>query len=110
MTEKPATAALLHGLPVAVVERIHATLARFPEVEQATLYGSRAIGSYRPGSDIDLTLSGEHLDQRVLARLDAALDDLLLPWRFDLSLQAEVQSAALLEHIARVGQVFYTRV
>lgn len=110
MTEQPATAALPHGLPAAVVERIHATLARFPEVEQATLYGSRAMGSYRPGSDIDLTLSGAQLDGRVLARLDAALDDLLLPWRFDLSLQAELQSAALLEHIARVGHVFYTRV
>lgn len=110
MTEQPATAALPHGLPAAVVERINATLARFPEVQPATLYGSRAMGSYRPGSDIDLTLSGEHLDQRVLARLDAALDDLLLPWRFDLSLQAELKSAALLDHIARVGQVFYTRV
>lgn len=102
MTGMDTPPAANHGLPAAVVERIQTTLACFPEVELATLYGSRAIGCQRPGSDIDLSLSR--------ARLDAALDDLLLPWRFDLCLQAELQSAALLEHIARVGQVFYRRV
>lgn len=110
MTGMDTPPAANHGLPAAVVERIQATLACFPEVELATLYGSRAIGCQRPGSDIDLSLSGAGLDGRVLARLDAALDDLLLPWRFDLCLQAELQSAALLEHIAGVGQVFYRRV
>ena len=67
-----------YGLPVAAVARIQATLAAFPAIEQATLYGSRALGRHRPGSDIDLTLSGVDLDPRTLARLDAALDDLLL--------------------------------
>jgi len=98
-----------HGLPAAVVQRIHATLADVPEVEQATLYGSRALGRFRPGSDIDLTLSGADLTPRHLARLDTALDDLLLPWRFDLSLHASLTSPALLEHIERVGKVFYQR-
>ena len=103
----PATTS--HGLPQAVVQRIHTTMAGFPEIEQATLYGSRAMGSHRPGSDIDLTLSGAGLDGRALARLDQALDELLLPWRFDLSLKAELQSEALLSHIDQVGQVFYQR-
>ena len=98
-----------HGLPAAVVQRIHATLADVPEVEQATLYGSWALSRFRPGSDIDLTLSGADLTPRHLARLDTALDDLLLPWRFDLSLHASLTSPALLEHIERVGKVFYQR-
>ncbi|WP_259738242.1 nucleotidyltransferase domain-containing protein [Synechococcus sp. CS-205] len=79
-------AAATHGLPAAAVQQI-----------QATLYGSRALGRHRPGSDIDLTLAGD------------ALDDLLLPWRFDLSLQASLQSPELIDHIQRVGQVFYRR-
>ena len=91
-----------YGLPVAAVARIQATLAAFPAIEQATLYGSRALGRHRPGSDIDL-------DPRTLARLDAALDDLLLPWRFDLSLQVSLQSPELIDHIKRAGVVFYRR-
>jgi predicted nucleotidyltransferase len=102
-------AATSHGLPAAAVAKIQETLAAFPAVEQATLYGSRALGRHRPGSDIDLTLSGADLDSRTLALLDAALDDLLLPWRFDLSLQASLQSPELIDHIQRVGKVFYRR-
>jgi predicted nucleotidyltransferase len=98
-----------HGLPPAVVQRIHSTLASFPQVEQATLYGSRALGAFRPGSDIDLTLNGADLNSRTLAQLDAALDDLLLPWRFDLSLRSSLESPALIEHIERVGTLFYQR-
>jgi predicted nucleotidyltransferase len=102
-------AATSHGLPAAAVAKIQVTLAAFPAIEQATLYGSRALGRHRPGSDIDLTLSGADLDSRTLALLDAALDDLLLPWRFDLSLQASLQSPELIDHIQRVGKVFYRR-
>jgi predicted nucleotidyltransferase len=98
-----------HGLPAAAVAKIHQALASFPAIEQATLYGSRAMGRHRPGSDIDLTLTGVGLDARTLAQLDGALDDLLLPWRFDLSLQSALQSPELIDHIERVGQLFYRR-
>ena len=98
-----------HGLPAAAVAKIQAILATFPAIEQATLYGSRALGRHRPGSDMDLTLPGDGLDARTLARLDGALDDLLLPLRFDLSVQASLQSPELIEHIQRVGQLFYRR-
>ena len=89
--------------------KIKDTLATFPAIETATLYGSRALGRHRPGSDIDLTLAGDGLDARTLARLDGALDDLLLPWRFDLCLQSSLQSAELIDHIQRVGTLFYSR-
>ena len=98
-----------HGLPAAAVAKIQAILATFPAIEQATLYGSRALGRHRPGSDIDLTLAGEGLDARTMARLDGALDDLLLPWRFDLSVQSSLQSPELIDHIQRVGTLFYRR-
>nr|WP_256438936.1 nucleotidyltransferase substrate binding protein [Synechococcus sp. CCY 9618] len=54
---------------------------------------------------IQATLSGDDLDGVSLARLDAALDDLLLPWRFDLSLRASLQSPELVERIERRGGV-----
>lgn len=57
----------------AVVTTYLGGFAAFPAIEQATLYDSRALGRHRPGSGIDLTLSGVDLDPRTLARLDAAL-------------------------------------
>ena len=78
-------------------------------MEQAILYGSRALGRHRPASDIDLTLLGPDLSSTVLARIDAELDDLLLPWVIDLSCHASLRHAALLDHIERVGLVLYER-
>lgn len=98
-----------HGLSESAVERIQGVLAHFPEVEKAVLYGSRAKGTHRPGSDIDLTLYGNGLGQTLLARIDEELDDLLLPYRMDLSLFASLTHPALLDHIRRVGQEFYRR-
>lgn len=98
-----------HGLSEATVERIRGVLAHFPEVEKAVLYGSRAKGTHRPGSDIDLTLYGNSLEQTHLARIDEALDELLLPYQMDLSLFASLTHPALLDHIRRVGVVMYER-
>ena len=98
-----------HGLSEPAEERIRGVLAHFPEVEKAVLYGSRAKGTHRPGSDIDLTLYGSGLGQSLLARIDEELDDLLLPYQMDLSLFASLTHPALLDHIRRVGVVLYKR-
>lgn len=50
-------------------------LAAYPEVERAIIYGSRARGSHQLGSDIDLTLQGESLTGRILAKIAHDLDD-----------------------------------
>lgn len=97
------------GLPPAAVEKIRAVFARYPQVEKAVLYGSRAKGNYKNGSDIDLTLHGEGLNLAVLLKLLDELDDLLLPWMIDLSIFATIDHAELREHVERVGLVFYQR-
>ncbi|MBS1209295.1 MAG: polymerase beta domain protein region [Proteobacteria bacterium] len=97
------------GLPETAVARIQAALARHPEVEKAILYGSRAKGDFKLGSDIDLTLFGEALTHRTQLDLMEELDDLLLPWMIDLSIFAELDHPALQAHIQRVGQVFFER-
>ena len=98
-----------HGLPAATVAKIHGVLSRHAEVERAILYGSRAKGNFKPGSDIDLTLTGSGLDERIRGRIDEELDDLLLPYEFDLSLFADLAHPELIDHIRRVGVVFYER-
>ncbi len=98
-----------YGLGVDAIEKICSVLAHFPMVEKAVLYGSRAKGNFRPGSDIDLTLYGAGLDSDLRARIASELDDLLLPYTIDLSLFDALDHAGLREHIGRVGVVFYQR-
>ena len=98
-----------HGLPDEVVAQIRTVFSHFPDVEKVLLYGSRAKGNFKPGSDIDLTLMGSDLDQKILARIDDELDELLLPYRFDLSIFSKITHTDLIEHIRRVGVVFYEK-
>jgi len=97
------------GLSESTVSKIKQVLAGFPAVEQAKIYGSRAKGNHRHGSDIDLTLFGAHLDQRQCAEIADQLDDLLLPYMIDVSIFHLLDHAELKEHIERVGKVFYER-
>jgi predicted nucleotidyltransferase len=105
----PLATAQAIGLPEAALTAIQDVLARHPEVKAAILYGSRALGRHRPASDIDLTLIGPTISAAVLARIDADLDDLLLPWVIDLSWQASLHHPALLAHIQRAGLELYRR-
>jgi type I restriction enzyme S subunit len=96
-----------YGLTETTVENICAVFARFPEIEKAILYGSRAKGNFKTGSDIDLTLCGEALTSDLCSTISSALDDLLLPYTIDLSVFDELNHAELREHIERVGVLFY---
>ncbi|OHE68241.1 MAG: DNA polymerase III subunit beta, partial [Treponema sp. RIFOXYC1_FULL_61_9] len=63
------------GLTEDDLRYIRDTLARFPEVERAAVFGSRAKGTHKPGSDIDLAIWGESVSFSVVAALRAALQD-----------------------------------
>jgi uncharacterized protein len=98
-----------YGLSAGAVSAIQGVLARFPQVSRAVIYGSRAMGNYRKGSDIDLTLIGEGLDVRKMMDISMELDELLLPYAIDLSIFDQLDHVELKEHIERVGQVFYEK-
>jgi predicted nucleotidyltransferase len=97
------------GLSQDATVKIQRALSQFADVEKAVLYGSRAKGNYKSGSDIDLTLYGARLTQETLMDIAIALDDLLLPYTIDLSIYAGLDNKALREHIDRVGLIFYLR-
>jgi uncharacterized protein len=97
------------GLKDSVIEQVEMILGRYPQVEKAILYGSRAMGNYKRGSDIDLTLIGDELTLTTLCRIMDEIDDLLLPYTFDLSIYHQIGDPDLLDHIRRVGVTFYER-
>ena len=97
------------GLPDTTVAIIRHILAESPAVEKAVIYGSRAKGNYKQGSDIDLTLYGDGLDLSILGNISTKLDESPIPYQVDLSIFAQLKHAGLKEHIERVGVVFYER-
>lgn len=94
------------GLPQVAREQLVSILREYPEIAQARIFGSRAKGNYRPGSDIDLCPDAPEMSMPRRLELENRLDDLLLPWRIDLVLRHEIDNPALLDHIDRVGIAF----
>ncbi|MFZ5519007.1 MAG: nucleotidyltransferase domain-containing protein [Candidatus Zhuqueibacterota bacterium] len=98
------------GLEESDIRAICGVLANYPQVEQAVLYGSRAKGNYKNGSDIDLTLrGGADLTLTVLYQIMNEIDDLLLPYMIDLSLFSQLHDSDVLDHIQRAGVAFYEK-
>lgn len=98
-----------YGLKLSVVKKMQEIFSAFPQVEEVILYGSRAKGNFKNSSDIDLTIKGENLNLKLINKISFCLDDLFLPQTFDLSIFNHISSPDLVEHIERVGQVFYKK-
>jgi predicted nucleotidyltransferase len=91
-----------------VVALVRDVLARHPGVREAVLFGSRAKGTAKPSSDVDLALLRD-VPPLELARIAGELDELPLPLRFDVQALDRIAHEGLREHIARVGVRVYAR-
>jgi predicted nucleotidyltransferase len=98
----------MSGLNGNIIQQICSVLSSFPQVDAAVLYGSRAKGNYKPGSDIDLTLKG-NFDLSILNSISLKLDDLYLPYMFDLSIHHHINDPDMIDHISRVGIELYRK-
>lgn len=96
-----------YGLTDTDLQKLTMLFARNRKIERVILYGSRAKGNYKPFSDIDITLIGEGLTRSDVNRLASDIDDLLLPYQFDISIFASLKNKELIEHIERVGIGIY---
>ncbi|PCI44510.1 MAG: hypothetical protein COB41_04175 [Proteobacteria bacterium] len=97
------------GLGEAVIRSVLEVFSAHPEVDEVILYGSRAKGNYKEGSDIDLTMKGKDLNFSLLSTINQQLYDLPIPYTVDLSILSNISNANLVEHIHRVGKVFYSK-
>lgn len=97
------------GLKQETIDKINSVFRKHPEIDKVIIYGSRAKGNFRKGSDIDLTLIGNDLEYDLAGTIDSEIDDLNTPYLFDISIFKLLNSPSLEEHINRVGKVFYKK-
>ncbi len=88
---------------------LYSLFARQKQIEQVILYGSRAKGTNKPFSDVDITLLGIGLNRSHLNRLMADIDESPLPYLFDISLFDKLTNPDLIEQIKQTGVILYQR-
>ena len=100
----------MYGLSDDVLEKLRNIFSEFENIEKVILYGSRAKGDYKSGSDIDLTLVGRELTlANCLYPVIDRIEMLLLPYMVDLSIFTQINNPDLIEHIDRAGKIIYQR-
>lgn len=97
------------GLDQNIINKINSIFSSFENIESVKIYGSRAKGNFKEGSDIDLTFWGENLNLDIMNEISLKIDDLNLPYTFDLSIYNQIDNLELKDHIIRVGQLFYQK-
>ena len=98
-----------YGLPDRTLEELDEIFRKYPEIRQAILYGSRAKGNYRQGSDIDLSFkTRDGFDFNNLLRIGNDFDDSNIPYFVDVSVYDSISNPGLKAHIDRVGKVIYS--
>ena len=100
---------MIPGIPQADSQQLLELIRSHPHVQKVVLYGSRALGRQRAGSDIDICLEAPSMELGELLELGAQLDDLLLPWHIDLQLRHLIAHEGLVAHIERAGELLWER-
>jgi len=98
----------MFGLLEKDVNYIIDTLSKFPEIEKGIIFGSRAMGNYKKGSDIDLALVGEKITDNILYKVNDYLNEVYpIPYFFDIVHYNNINNEKLTKHIEDCGKIIY---
>lgn len=84
-------------------------LGQYPTINLIKIFGSRAIGNYKLGSDIDLAIMGKFVSDKEITKIKSEFEESSLPYKVDLLNYKNLEHVDLKEHIDRVGQTFYLK-
>ena len=93
------------GLKDSEVDILKSTFLKYPKIKKAILYGSRAMDTFRDGSDIDIVLFGDNLKDELFYIYDELEER--LPYFIDINLYELITNEKLKQHIKNVGKVIY---
>jgi predicted nucleotidyltransferase len=96
------------GLDERALRLVRNVLEKHPNIVEVRVFGSRAKGNFRPESDVDLALFGD-VDNVLASLVASELDDLPLPYQFDVQAYPCIKHIPLREHVDRVGKRFFVR-
>jgi len=88
-------------------KRLETVFVSHKNIEKVILYGSRAKGTNRPYSDVDIVLVGENIENREFCNILDEIDDLLLPFIFDVSVNYTISNVNLIDSINKTGVIVY---
>ncbi|CAC9499736.1 Type I restriction-modification system, specificity subunit S (EC [uncultured Gammaproteobacteria bacterium] len=95
-----------NGLSDKQLKQIIDVLRQYKDIDKAVLFGSRAMGNYKKGSDVDIAIMGKNADFTLAAKIKSHLeDDTYLPYFFDVISYNTIKSDELKEHIRRYGKI-----
>jgi len=98
-----------YGLSDNTITILYSVFNKYPGIKQVILYGSRAKGNFRGGSDIDITLKTDSSFTRDdLLNITGDFDDSDIPYFIDVSIYDKLSNPDLKDHIDRVGKVLYS--
>lgn len=96
------------GLNKTDTDSINAVFQTYPNVSEVIVFGSRALGNEKQGSDIDLAIKGD-ISFEELASIKAKLDQLSIPFFFDIICYEQINNSHLLTHIKQHGQLLWKK-
>ena len=99
----------MYGLSERSYNELLDILASVPEIEEASIYGSRARGDYWRASDVDLSLRGKHLTRHTLTLLNDRLYESHIPLFFDVHIFDNIKNPEFRANVLRDGKVIYRR-
>lgn len=100
---------MMFGLTTITINKIISVLIKYPEIEKVVIYGSRAKGNYKEGSDIDICLKGTLLNNLINKRISADINELNTPYLFDISVYHNISNKELLSAIDTDGKIFFQK-
>jgi len=101
---------MMYGIPEKSFQLILSAINRLAEIESAAIYGSRAMGNYKNGSDIDLVVYGRDINQQVILKLKTELEHKLpIPYFFDITHYETLENPGLKEHIDQYAKEIFRR-
>ena len=98
------------GLKEEEEQLLKSIFSKYDSLNKVIVYGSRAKGTFNERSDVDLAITESNIDRSLIGQIISEINNSNFPYLLDLQDFSTLKNKQLIDHIDRVGKVFYSRV